>query len=72
MRNDLYTIGDLIARFEVPRYTLAYVVEKAGIKSVRKIGNARVWDQAGVEAIERALRRAGRVIPDCEATDDND
>ena len=70
MAEKLYSMGDLIRRFGVARHTLVYLLDVNQIQPLRRVGTARLFDEVGAGQIERALRRAGRVIPDRGAQSD--
>ena len=51
------TIGEIARRLGVPTHRVAYVIRARGIRPCGWAGNARVFDQAGVEAIASELER---------------
>jgi hypothetical protein len=53
------TIGEIARRLGVPTHRVAYVIRARGIRPCGWAGNARVFDQAGVEAIASELERIG-------------
>ena len=53
---DLFTIGDISARLDVPFYRVRYVISvRPEIQPVSRVGGYRVFNAATVELIRREL-----------------
>jgi len=53
----LPTIGEIARRLGVPTHRVEYIIRARGIRPCGLAGNARVFDEAGVEAIAAELER---------------
>lgn len=51
------TIGEIVRRLNVPTHRVEYIIRARNIKPCGWASNARVFDEAGVEAIAAELDR---------------
>ena len=51
------TIGEIARRLGVPTHRVEYIIRARGIRPCGRAGNARVFDEPGVEAIAAELER---------------
>ena len=53
------TIGEIARRLSVPTHRVEYIIRARNIKPCGWAGNARVFDEAGVDEIAAELDRVG-------------
>jgi len=53
--SELYTLGQLATAFGVKPARVAYIVRRHGVPYLGRVGNVRLFDRAGAEAIRRGL-----------------
>jgi len=51
------TIGEIARQLGVPTHRVEYIIRARGIRPCGRAGNARVFDEIGVEAIAAELER---------------
>ena len=56
----LWTIGDIARHLGIPANRVDYVIRMHNIRENQRAGILRCYDQANVEAIERAVRRTSK------------
>jgi hypothetical protein len=56
MQKTLHGPADLMQRFNVTRQRLRYAIESRGIKPAARFGTVGVFDDEGVNHIEKALQ----------------
>jgi DNA-binding transcriptional MerR regulator len=55
MKKQLYSLGDVAETLSVPRHRIVYVLESGRVPEPQRLGGRRVFTEADVSAIARAL-----------------
>ena len=56
-KSHLFTLGDIAKRLGIARHIADYAVERYRIEETQRAGVLRLFDEAAVERIRRAVRR---------------
>lgn len=54
---DLFTIGEIAIRCNVPRHAVVYCLESRNIEPTCRVGQAKAYDLATVQRIKSELQR---------------
>lgn len=55
MKDKFFTLGDVARRLRVARHRIVYVLESGRVPEPQRIGGRRVFTEANVSALARAL-----------------